>query len=86
VFRPLSQLDASQAFDVDVHLIPPRGSEPEHWHHDIRFIFVAGAGQELRLSDESHDLRWVARADLLRFSDEESLVRMERKTRALLRE
>ena len=28
-------------FDLDVHLIPPLGGEPEHVHYDLRFVFVA---------------------------------------------
>ena len=29
-----------QIFDVDVHVIPARKDEPEHWHYDVRFLFV----------------------------------------------
>lgn len=28
-------------FDVDVHLIPTLGGDPEHLHYDLRFAFVA---------------------------------------------
>lgn len=36
--------------DVDTHRIPPRPSrdEPEHWHHDIRFILRADPAEPLR--------------------------------------
>jgi len=27
-------------FDVDVHLIPARATEPAHFHYDIRFLIV----------------------------------------------
>ena len=70
--------------DVDVHLIPARGAEPAHLHHDIRYLVVADRTQDLVLSDESHALRWVERARLTSLADEESLLRMERKTRLLL--
>jgi 8-oxo-dGTP pyrophosphatase MutT (NUDIX family) len=70
--------------DVDVHLIPARGDEPAHLHHDVRYLLIATPGQELVLSDESNELRWVERALLASFVDEESLLRMERKTRVLL--
>lgn len=30
----------TQIFDVDVHIIPARKQEPEHWHYDVRFLFV----------------------------------------------
>jgi len=44
--------------DVDVHAIPARKGEPEHAHHDVRFVLVAHAGQQLEISDESHALGW----------------------------
>ncbi len=72
-------------FDIDVHLIPARGDEPAHWHHDVRFLLVAEAGQELRISDESHDLCWIERSRLLDFTSEESILRMERKAHTILR-
>ena len=71
--------------DIDVHKIPTRldahGNvlEEAHEHHDIRFLIVAAAGQQLVLSDESHDLRWFSRQELLQLTDEESLLRMLRK-------
>lgn len=67
--------------DIDVHLIPARGNEPAHWHHDVRFLLIAAPGQELCISDESHDLRWIERTQLARFTQEESLLRLEHKTR-----
>ena len=70
--------------DVDVHIIPARGDEPAHLHHDIRYLLVAAPGQPLQVSHESNELRWVERDRLEQFATEESLVRMERKTRALL--
>jgi 8-oxo-dGTP pyrophosphatase MutT (NUDIX family) len=71
--------------DIDVHLIPPRldqsGNEVEdaHEHHDIRFLLVAAAGQELVTSDESHDVRWFTHDEALATTDEESVLRMLRK-------
>ena len=35
--RPISEA----IFDVDAHLIPARGAEPEHIHYDIRFLAEA---------------------------------------------
>lgn len=71
-------------FDIDVHLIPARANEPAHFHHDFRFLLVAAPAQELRISEESHDLRWIERARLHEISSEESILRMERKAAALL--
>ncbi|MCG8450316.1 MAG: NUDIX hydrolase [Pirellulales bacterium] len=71
--------------DVDIHLIPDRldaaGNllEDTHQHHDIRFLVIADSNQELVLSDESHDLRWFCREELLEVTREESVLRMMRK-------
>jgi len=45
-------------FDLDRHQIPGRGSEPAHWHYDVRFVVHATASEEFTLSDESHALAW----------------------------
>ena len=69
--------------DVDVHTIPAHGGEPPHEHHDVRFLVVAGSGQELVRSDESTDLRWFEMQGLERVVGEESVLRMARKADAL---
>lgn len=70
--------------DLDVHQIPARGEDPEHEHHDIRFLLIASPRQELRISDESIDLRWFPCAALEQVVDDESTLRMGRKARAVL--
>src|SRR5687767_11824108 len=50
--EPLS----TEIFDVDVHLIPAKGSEPEHFHYDVRFALVAPPGATFIVSEESHAL------------------------------
>ncbi len=82
-FEDIAGYEFDQPFDIDVHLIPQRGDESAHWHHDFRFLWIAAPNQELRISDESHDLRWVPRDQLRQLSNEESILRMERKTRLL---
>ena len=68
--------------DIDVHEIPARFDsaggliEDAHEHHDIRFQVVAAAGQQLVLSEESHDLRWFSRDELMNITYEESVLRM----------
>ena len=71
-------------FDLDVHPIPARGAEPEHFHFDVRFALRAES-LEYVVSDESHDLAWVAIDRLERRTDEESVLRMGRKWRARAR-
>ena len=76
----------AEPLDVDVHLIPARldreGNQTEdaHEHHDIRFMFVAAPGQELVLSDESHEVRWFTHDEVLAATNEESVLRMLRKS------
>jgi len=71
--------------DIDVHTIPTRFDstgnvvENAHQHHDIRFLFLAAADQKLILSEESHDLRWFTHKELLNLTNEESVLRMQRK-------
>jgi 8-oxo-dGTP pyrophosphatase MutT (NUDIX family) len=71
--------------DLDVHPIPARGAEPAHLHWDVRFLLQALPGQELVLSDESHELRWVDAATLRELTDEESVLRLHRRAAAWLR-
>lgn len=66
-------------FDVDVHTIPARKNEPEHFHYDIRFLFEADDVQTLFISEESKDLAWIPLAEIERYTTEESMLRMIRK-------
>jgi len=67
--------------DVDVHEIPAHGEEPVHYHHDLRFLLVAGPGQQLCLTHESKDLRWFPMRDLEAVVTEKNLLRLGHKVR-----
>lgn len=67
--------------DLDVHEIPAHGQEPRHFHHDLRFLLVAGPGQTLRVSDESIALKWFPIQDLESLVLEQSLLRLGQKVR-----
>ncbi len=45
-------------FDLDVHVIPARGAEPEHRHFDVRLLFRA-LDETLRPGSDAGDARWV---------------------------
>ena len=45
-------------FDLDRHRIPARGSDPGHWHYDVRFVVRATGSDAFVVSDESHALAW----------------------------
>ncbi|WP_243040937.1 NUDIX hydrolase [Dyella sedimenti] len=48
----------SEPFDLDRHRIPARGTEPEHWHYDVRYVVRAGANERFVVSGESNALAW----------------------------
>jgi 8-oxo-dGTP pyrophosphatase MutT (NUDIX family) len=74
--RPVSE----EIFDVDIHTIPARGSEPEHFHYDVRFLFEADRGSALAVSEESRSLAWVPLDRIAEFNGEQSVLRMVAKT------
>jgi len=67
-------------FDVDVHAIPARGSVPQHWHYDVRFLLQAPPDAPLIASSESRALAWVRLEEAHRYNDSESILRMVRKS------
>lgn len=73
------QLVSTALFDVDVHPIPARGSEPAHYHYDLRFLFQA-QHVDFNVSEESHDLAWVALTTLAAEDGNVSVARMARKS------
>jgi 8-oxo-dGTP pyrophosphatase MutT (NUDIX family) len=76
--RPIS----TAVFDVDRHWIPPRKTEPGHYHHDLRFMIEADPAEPLVISNESKDLAWVEIDRVVSLNPEESMARMVRKTAA----
>ena len=71
--------DGLTPIDLDVHTIPARPGEPQHLHWDVRFLLVAGAGQQLSISDESNRLEWAPIRELRTVTTEESVLRLQRK-------
>ena len=63
-------------FDIDIHAIPARKNEPEHFHYDVRFAFRAAGDQSFVVSDESNHLAWVPVIRLAEFVEDESMLRM----------
>lgn len=70
----------ARIFDLDAHRIPARGTEPEHWHYDVRYVVHAAAGEDFVVSTESLALAWRPIHDLVHDADADpSLRRMARK-------
>lgn len=65
-----------QLFDIDIHQIPARGDEPEHFHYDARFALRTNSTDEYQLSAESHALEWIDIARLGERTSEPSMLRM----------
>jgi len=67
-------------FDLDRHLIPARGTEPAHWHFDVRHVVRCGDDESFTVGPESLDLAWRDIADLAVGAEvDASLQRMARK-------
>ncbi|MFT5368200.1 MAG: 8-oxo-dGTP pyrophosphatase MutT (NUDIX family) [Candidatus Latescibacterota bacterium] len=66
-------------FDVDIHLIPERKNEPEHYHYDVRYALQVTGDEDYVVSDESHDLAWLEIDRLSERTQEESMLRLARK-------
>ena len=64
--------------DLDIHRIPSRPGEPEHWHLDTRFLVYAPPEAVLVMSDESLDLRWMPYAEIDRIDTDDSVRRLFR--------
>ena len=68
--------------DIDIHEIPSHKGVPAHLHYDVRFAFLVAERETPVVSDESHDVAWIALDRLEEYTDEESMLRMRRKWRA----
>lgn len=76
----ISRLSSFGVTDVDVHVFPETGDQPQHLHLDVRIGFVAHSD---RLVDggESDGVRWAEFGEMQRM--EESLARPARRLEAL---
>jgi 8-oxo-dGTP pyrophosphatase MutT (NUDIX family) len=72
-------------YDIDVHDIPARPGEPEHEHFDVRFALDADPAEPLVQNRESRELAWVPLDELGCYGVDESVLRLARKTRLLVR-
>jgi 8-oxo-dGTP pyrophosphatase MutT (NUDIX family) len=64
--------------DLDLHLIPARPGEPEHWHLDTRFLVRAPAAALPRPGAGSRELRWFTPGQLSALEGDESVRRLFR--------
>ncbi len=69
-------------FDLDIHPIPARNTEPAHEHFDVRFLLRAQSTQITR-NDETHDAAWTPFDELADRMTDPQEQRVIRKLRAL---
>ena len=55
--------------DLDIHSIPTRGAEPEHFHLDMRFLLQATTTDLVLDPSESGNIRWVSWEDVFKLVD-----------------
>lgn len=72
----------TEIFDIDVHTIPEKWTEPEHLHYDIRFIFEASSLNQGNIDPkEISNSQWIPLENIEIFSSSPSLLRMWEKTK-----
>lgn len=56
----------NKIFDIDIHVFPAKeGRNPEHFHYDVRFLFVADSSIEIiKNIEESNEIKWISIADV----------------------
>ncbi|MVA19403.1 NUDIX domain-containing protein [Agrobacterium vitis] len=62
-------------FDVDVHLIPAKGDEPEHWHYDLRYRFEC-RDDSLDRALAEEESAWHALSELPLITSDPALLRL----------
>lgn len=66
-------------FDIDVHLIPTKNYEPEHFHYDIRYLLAVDTDDYV-VSNEANGLKWVDIRQIFTIQSEHSILRMAKKS------
>lgn len=73
---PGVRLVSPALFDFDRHWIPERRDVPGHFHYDFRFLCEADDREPLQITEESTDLAWVDRSEVLKLNPAESIRRL----------
>lgn len=61
-------------FDVDCHIIPanPNKNEPEHYHYDIRFLFITNQ-KNFKITHESNNIKWFTIDEAFKVVDKQDI-------------
>jgi 8-oxo-dGTP pyrophosphatase MutT (NUDIX family) len=72
----------NKIFDIDIHFIPARPDKPEHYHYDVRFLFLTDSTIPLVLNEnESNNLEWVSLNEIFNFVDKKDIAFKRVKTK-----
>jgi 8-oxo-dGTP pyrophosphatase MutT (NUDIX family) len=74
---------SERPFDLDIHPIPAKDNEPEHFHYDVRYVLIAPENAEFVISEESKELRWFSPEETRELALDQGLRRMISKWQAL---
>jgi len=70
--------------DLDIHKIPARKDEPEHFHYDVRFLGICYEPEQIQLAEnESTDLAWFPWERAYQVAKEPSMYRVFKKVEFL---
>jgi 8-oxo-dGTP pyrophosphatase MutT (NUDIX family) len=69
--------------DIDLHLIPKNPKDEQHFHYDVRYCFKTKTPEKIKISHESKELRWIDISELSSYTQEESLLRLVKKSQEL---
>jgi len=81
VFHPAQM---PRLLDVDVHVIPERKTNPEHYHLDFRYVFLTCTPHRIVVSSESQSLEWYSIEEAMRLDIDPALSRALGKLKRLL--
>lgn len=75
--------DVPLFFDIDIHEIPERKTEPAHFHYDFRYLVRAANPDSIAISEESEALRWFPIEEAFKVTHEKSMHRQFEKLLSL---
>ena len=70
-------------FDLDIHVIPGKASEPKHEHFDVRFLMTAITEEINPCLSETDGVRYVLLEEVGKYTAEESILRPVRKIKVV---
>lgn len=74
----------SSVVDLDIHKIPERKNEPEHYHYDLRFLAVCNSPNNIQMAEEeSTALQWFSWDKAFEIAEEPSMHRVFKKVEFL---